>query len=78
MSMQYNMVLYKALEPALAELPPVARGLACGVISSGQMCLASQQSLLACVEHWADSLGRVDIPAAQPKVPVWFLACQHQ
>lgn len=77
MSMQYNMVLYKALEPALAELPPVARG-NCGVISSGQMCLASQQSLLACAEHWADSLGCVDVPAAQPKVPVWLLACQHR
>lgn len=54
MSMQYNLVLYKTLEPALAELPLLPQGLACNMIPSEQMCTASQQSWVAQVEHWAN------------------------
>lgn len=74
MSMQYNLLQYKTLKPALAKLPLLPQGLACKVISSEQMCTASQQSWEAQMEHWANSCKHVNTPTAQPEAPLWLLA----
>lgn len=62
------------LESALAELPLLAQGLACNVISSDQRCTASQQSWVAQVQHWANSPGQGNTPTAQPEALLWLLA----